>query len=55
MLCKINYNDNEEEKIDETIDCQNVGENSKNYFFRDAFGEIIKEVPKKNVETILIG
>lgn len=55
MLCKINYNDNEEEKVDEFISCQTIGETSKDYFFRDAFGDIIKQVPKEKVETILIG
>lgn len=55
MICKINYNENEPEKIDEIIDCQTVGENSKSYFFRDAFNEVLKIVPKKNVETIVIG
>ena len=55
MICKINYNDNDEDKIDEIIDCQNVGETGDSYYFRNAFGEIVKRVPKKDIETIQIG
>ena len=55
MICKINYNENELEKIDETINCEIINESSKDYFFRNAFNEVLKIVPKKNVETIVIG
>ena len=55
MLCKVNYQDNEEGKIDETIDAQTIYEDSTCYCFRDCFGEVIKKIPKTQVETILIG
>ena len=55
MTVKINYNENEPEKIDEIINCEIINESSKDYFFRDAFNEVLKIVPKKNVETIVIG
>lgn len=55
MLCKINYLDNEEGVVDETIDAQTVFEDSSNYCFRDCFGIVIKKIPKNQVETILIG
>ncbi len=55
MICKINYTDNPEGKIDEIIDCHNVGETGNDYYFRDAFGELIVSVPKEYVETIVIG
>lgn len=55
MICKINYKDNEEGKVDETIDAQTIYEDTSCYCFRDCFGEVIKKVPKTQVETILIG